>query len=229
MSAVIESTFTETRHDSAGPWRAAFRRLRNDRVGMICVVIVAAYMLLILGSALGLFAKDWNREVGVSYANPSFLPHLENLEAESSRNLTAVSKVTPVDLSDIDPLAPYYKELEERTANIPAVEKQWVAAKAAFEQFKTDAQDRLVRMQADLKAATEQLAITEPKLPPDVRAAYDRMVKGYGPDGLAAVVGRACQQCRTNLTEQQRNDLVRGSMFVTCPRCGRGLYLAEAA
>ncbi len=120
-------------------------------------------------------------------------------------------------------------ELEERTANIPAVEKQWVAAKAAFEQFKTDAQDRLVRMQADLKAANEQLAITEPKLPPDVRAAYDRMVKGYGPDGLAAVVGRACQQCRTNLTEQQRNDLVRGSMFVTCPRCGRGLYLAEAA
>jgi len=119
-------------------------------------------------------------------------------------------------------------EIEERTANLPAVEKQWATAQADFEQFKKDAAERLVRLQTDLKASQEQLVATEPKLLPDVRAAYDRMVKGYGPDGLAAVVGRACQQCRTNLTEQQRNDLVRGTMFVACPRCGRGLYLAEA-
>jgi peptide/nickel transport system permease protein len=124
MSAVIESTAEETRHDSAGPWRAAFRRLRNDRLGMICVVIVAAYMLVVLGSALGLVARDWNRETGVSYANPGFLAHLENLEAESSRNLTRQSKVPPVDLSDIDPLAPYYKEIEERTAKIKVTEIQ---------------------------------------------------------------------------------------------------------
>lgn len=124
MSAVMESTAAETRHDSAGPWRAAFRRLRNDRVGMVCVLIVVAYMLTIFASAMGMVAKDWNREVGVSYANPGFLAHLENLEAKSSRNLNAQSKLPPVDLSDIDPLAPYYKELEERTAKIKVTEIQ---------------------------------------------------------------------------------------------------------
>jgi len=120
-------------------------------------------------------------------------------------------------------------DIEERTANIPTVEKQWATAQAEFEQFKRDARERMQRLQDDLKAANEQLLVAEPKLPQDVKGPYERMVKSYGPDGLSAVVGRACQQCRTNLTEQQRNDLLGGRMFVTCPRCGRGLYLAEAA
>src|SRR5512140_1405508 len=124
MSVVIESTAEQTRRDSVGPWRAALRRLRNDRLGMVCAVIVAAYMLMVVATALGMVAGDWNREVGVSYANPGFLAHRENLEAESSRNLNAQPKAPPVDLSDIDPLAPYYKELEERTAKIKVTEIQ---------------------------------------------------------------------------------------------------------
>jgi peptide/nickel transport system permease protein len=124
MSAVIESTEAETRHDSAGPWRAAFRRLRSDRIGMVCVVIVAGYLVTMALTAVGVVAGDWNKEVGVSYANPGFLAHLENLEAASSRNLGAQQKAPPVDLSDIDPLAPYYKEIEERTAKIKVTEVQ---------------------------------------------------------------------------------------------------------
>jgi peptide/nickel transport system permease protein len=124
MSAVIESTAAETRRDSAGPWRAAFRRLGSDRIGMVCVVIVAVYLVMMVMTAIGLVAGDWNREVGVSYANPGFLAHLENLEAASSRNLGAQQKTPPADLSDIDPLAPYYKELEERTAKIKVTEIQ---------------------------------------------------------------------------------------------------------
>ena len=92
MSAVIEGSAAEMRRDSAGPWRSALRRLRHDRVGMVCAVIVAAYMLMVLAVALGLVARDWNREVGVSYANPGFLAHRENLEAEASRNLNAQAK-----------------------------------------------------------------------------------------------------------------------------------------
>ena len=124
MSAAIESTEAETRHDSAGPWRAAFRRLRSDRIGMVCVVIVAGYLVTMALTAVGVVAGDWNKEVGVSYANPGFLAHLENLEAASSRNLGAQQKAPPVDLSDIDPLAPYYKEIEERTAKIKVTEVQ---------------------------------------------------------------------------------------------------------
>ncbi len=117
-------------------------------------------------------------------------------------------------------------EIEERTADLPNVEKRWADAQKEFEQYKIDARERLERMQADQKASQALLAETEAKLPPDVRGQYDRLIKSYGPDGLAAVVGRACQQCRMSITEAQRSSLTAGS-FVCCSQCGRGLYLAE--
>jgi oligopeptide transport system permease protein len=122
MSAVAADIPALARADSAGPWRAAFRRLRHDRIGMVCLLIVAAYLVIMVLTATGLVAGDWAKEVGVSYANPSFLAGQVNLEAASSRNLGAVQKAPPVDLSDIDPLAPYYKELDERTAKIKVTE-----------------------------------------------------------------------------------------------------------
>lgn len=119
-------------------------------------------------------------------------------------------------------------EIEERTANTPNVEKRWADARREFEQYKIDAKERLERLRADQSASEAELAATEAKLPADVRGRYDRLVKSYGPDALAAVGGRSCQQCRRSITEQQRNDLVRGD-FVCCSQCGRGLYLAEGS
>jgi peptide/nickel transport system permease protein len=46
----------------------------------------------------------------------------ENLEAKSMATKEAASKAPPVDLSDIDPLAPRYKEWEERAAKIAVTE-----------------------------------------------------------------------------------------------------------
>jgi oligopeptide transport system permease protein len=122
MSAVMAETVTDTRLDSTGPWRAAFRRLRTDRVGMLCAAIVGAYLLVVLLTACGLIASDWSKEVGVSYANPAFLAGRENLEADATRRQAVQQKAPPVDLSAIDPLAPYYKEIDERTAKIKVTE-----------------------------------------------------------------------------------------------------------
>jgi oligopeptide transport system permease protein len=109
------------RQESPGLWTLAWRRLRNDRVGMISLVIVAFFILLMIASFTGLVAGDWNREKGVSYANPSFMAGAENLEAKALENREA-AKAPPVDLSDIDPLAPRYKEWEERAAKIAVTE-----------------------------------------------------------------------------------------------------------
>jgi predicted nucleic acid-binding Zn-ribbon protein len=119
-------------------------------------------------------------------------------------------------------------EIEERTANLPAVEQRWADARKEFEQYQVDAGERLERMRADQAASQAELATTEAKLPPEVKGRYDRLVKSYGPDSLAAVNGRSCQHCRRSITEQQRNDLLRGE-FICCSQCGRGLYLAEGA
>jgi len=60
---------------SPGLWTLAWRRLKTDSIAMVCLAIVAAFLLLMLASGLGLVAKDWAREVGVNYAPPSWLDY----------------------------------------------------------------------------------------------------------------------------------------------------------
>lgn len=58
---------------SVGLWALAWRRLRADRVAMVSLAIVAAFLLMLLLSVTGIIAKDWDKEVGANYAPPTFL------------------------------------------------------------------------------------------------------------------------------------------------------------
>jgi peptide/nickel transport system permease protein len=58
---------------SPGLWTLAWRRLRADKVGMVSLAIVLGFIVMMILSGLGLIAADWQREVGVNYAPPSFL------------------------------------------------------------------------------------------------------------------------------------------------------------
>ena len=58
---------------SPGLWTLAWRRLRSDRVGMVSLAIVAAFIVMMILSGVGLIAGDWDREVGVNYAPPTFV------------------------------------------------------------------------------------------------------------------------------------------------------------
>ena len=95
---------------SEGVWHAAWRRFRADRVGMVSLAIVVAFLLLIAAAATGLVASQWQREVGVPSAPPTLLgPRPPEAVGE-----IVVPEGPNVDLSDIDPLAPRYAEWEER-------------------------------------------------------------------------------------------------------------------
>jgi peptide/nickel transport system permease protein len=101
---------------SKGVWSAAWARLRQDRVGVVCLAVVAAFMVLILLSTIGVVAGGWQLEKGVPYAHPTFLGERENIEAKSID--LAAPKGPPVDISDIDPLAPKYDEWKKRSREI---------------------------------------------------------------------------------------------------------------
>src|SRR5678815_5566143 len=58
---------------SPGLWVLAWRRLTSDAVGMVALPRVVAFILMMIRSGAGLLARDWNREVGVNYAPPSFV------------------------------------------------------------------------------------------------------------------------------------------------------------
>jgi len=97
---------------SEGVWHAAWRRLKSDRVGMVSLGVVLVFVALILLSAAGLVAKNWQKEVGVPGAPPTFVGPAPPAETTA----IPVPKGPNVDISSVDPLAPRYKEWEERAA-----------------------------------------------------------------------------------------------------------------
>ncbi len=117
-------------------------------------------------------------------------------------------------------------EIEERTANLPNVEKKWKDAQAEFAQYQVDAKERMERMLEDRTLSESELARREAELPNDMRDQYERLIKAHGPDGLAGVKGTVCGQCRSVIGESRFFELEAGK-FVLCPVCGRGLYLVR--
>ena len=119
MSAVISAPAAAIAVErSEGVWHAAWRRFKSDRVGLVCAVIVIAFLLLIIVAALGGVASNWQQEVGVANAPPTFL----GPRAAEATGTIEVPKGPNVDLSAVDPLAPRYKEWDERAAKFKTEE-----------------------------------------------------------------------------------------------------------
>ncbi|RZJ07612.1 MAG: ABC transporter permease, partial [Rubrivivax sp.] len=58
---------------SGGVWAASWRRLKTDRVGVVSMGIVGAFLLVVLLAATNLVASGWQKEVGVPNAPPTFV------------------------------------------------------------------------------------------------------------------------------------------------------------
>ena len=50
-----------SRQESPGLWTLAWRRLRQDAVGMVSLVVVVFFILMMIASYLGIVAGDWNK------------------------------------------------------------------------------------------------------------------------------------------------------------------------
>ena len=114
MSAVLPAVAAPGAERSEGVWHAAWRRFNADRVGMVSLFVVLAFLLLIAASATGLVASHWQDEVGVANAPPTFL----GPAPPEATGTIEVPKGPNVDLSDVDPLAPRYQEWAERAARL---------------------------------------------------------------------------------------------------------------
>ena len=97
---------------SHGFWQLAGKRLLADKVARTCGAILIVYFLLALATSFGWLAGNWNEEVGVSYANPSFMADAPNPQGENSRFKTEQHSVD-AETRAIDPLAPYYADIDQ--------------------------------------------------------------------------------------------------------------------
>ncbi|MDB5951667.1 MAG: binding--dependent transport system inner rane component family protein, partial [Massilia sp.] len=68
---------------SKGLWALAWRRLRADKVAMVSLAVVAAFLAMLVLSSTGLIVADWEDEVGVNYAPPAFAGAAGGLAAKS--------------------------------------------------------------------------------------------------------------------------------------------------
>lgn len=98
----------QTSQESTGLWALAWHRLRSDRVAMLALGVLAGFLCLISLSSAGWLAKDWEEEIGASYAPPHFI----GAPAPEIRNDAAT---TPLPANPFDPLADVIKELRAST------------------------------------------------------------------------------------------------------------------
>lgn len=112
MTAVLsaDGALESAQQKSEGVWHAAWRRFRADRVGLASLLIVLAFIALITLSASGLVASNWQAEIGVPNAPPTFV----GPAPPQAASIIESPQGPNVDLSAIDPLAPRYKEWDER-------------------------------------------------------------------------------------------------------------------
>jgi predicted nucleic acid-binding Zn-ribbon protein len=119
-------------------------------------------------------------------------------------------------------------EGEERTAQLPELERTLKQGKEDLARLEQEAGARRASLAGQLQQVQEQLKAAEADIPPKLREQYNRIVTAKGADALAPVRDRTCSACYTEITVQSSNDLVQ-DLFVLCKSCGRILYLPEEA
>ena len=98
---------------SDGVWKQVGKRLKEDKVGMLGLAVVLAFVLLSILTATGLVAADWGDEIAVPYAPPNFMG------PDTSESLKIEQPTGPMlDLSSVDPLAPRYADINKRAAEL---------------------------------------------------------------------------------------------------------------
>src|SRR5262249_55519642 len=117
-------------------------------------------------------------------------------------------------------------KIEEETARLPEAEKAVKSAKEEFAKRQQEGQERIAGLKQQLEEALREISQVESTLPLDIGPQYKRLVGARGEDAMAAVQGRTCQACYTEITAQNYNDLML-SQFVLCKSCGRVLYLPD--
>src|SRR6476661_3529322 len=149
---------------SPGLWTLAWRRLRSDHVGMVSLVIVAAFIVMMILSGVGLIAGDWNREVGVNYAPPTFLG--AEAPAAAPAATTMSEGATPANeykSSIVDPIGDVIKAIKSAGKSAKSAKGESQSAAAPPTTSEAQSVDPLAAVMADIRAGKGVAAEAKPE------------------------------------------------------------------
>ncbi|MBF7687221.1 ABC transporter permease [Acinetobacter rathckeae] len=116
-------------------WALAWKRLKKDKTAMISFAVVLAYFVMLILSMTGIIAKNWDKEVAVSYAPPTFVSYFVKTP-ETSNALpvqdTLLSKANVPSYGIEDPLAQDMQEIRKTVQAHPIDDKTQLASTLAF-------------------------------------------------------------------------------------------------
>jgi predicted nucleic acid-binding Zn-ribbon protein len=131
-----------------------------------------------------------------------------------------VSRWEDEELTTLDAIDELAEQEKRTTAELDEVRTQ-------LRNAREEAAAEIEECEGRLQEIEDQLARLRRDINADVLKAYDRLTPSHGNDALAPVKGHICQGCRTRVTKQTENLLMRGTEIVYCHSCGRMLMLAE--
>lgn len=92
---------------STGLWHLALNRLKSDRIAVVSFLVVLFYFILLALSMTGVIASNWNKEVAVSYAPPTFL----GADTEPDQIKGSSQKIEALPENPVDPLKDVIQQL----------------------------------------------------------------------------------------------------------------------
>ena len=101
-----------TQRTSPGQWTLAWRRLVADRVAMISMTVVCAFLLLMIASGSGLVASSWNDEIAIGYAPPTFTVKDSAASRKGTQQGAVAEEKNLYPGTVVDPLAAEIAELK---------------------------------------------------------------------------------------------------------------------
>jgi len=112
------------------------------------------------------------------------------------------------------------KELEELNKEVEELQKR-------YNEVKEEALKEFARIDEEKEEFIKQREEIARRMSQKILAFYERIRKWAGNTAVVKVENQACYGCYMKISDKVYSDLIRGEDIVTCPHCGRVLYIEE--
>ena len=118
------------------------------------------------------------------------------------------------------------EKMDSLTAAVQGAERAVAVGTQELEKTRRSIEESALSVRADIARLEQTLTQAEAAIPSDFKSDYQRIVRGKGAEGMAAVEDGVCGGCGQQITLNMQNELML-SRPVFCKSCGCLLYLSE--